>query len=109
MISESERLFETYRLARNWDKYEIDIRNDDTIKRNQIFFDFMKKTFNCLDGLYLHERFLFIYTIMEYQSRKWSVAEIVNQTEKKSETKERKVHITLLKKTFLWIREPGQV
>ena len=47
-------LFEQYIIALNRDKYEIEVQNDDAIKRNQIFFDFMKPTINRLDGLYLN-------------------------------------------------------
>ena len=41
-------------MAVNWDKYDIEVQNDDAIKRNQILFDFMQRTFNCMDGLYMH-------------------------------------------------------
>ena len=50
-------------MALNRDKYDIDIRNDDAINPNRIFFGFMQQTFNRLDGLYLHENFLLIDTI----------------------------------------------
>ena len=43
-------------MALNQDRYDIEVQNDVTIKRNQILFDFMKGTFNPLDGLYLHEK-----------------------------------------------------
>ena len=36
-------------------KYDVGVQNYDAIKRDQIFFDFMKWTFNPLDGLYIHE------------------------------------------------------
>ena len=39
-------------------KYDIEVQNDDAIKRNQIFFDFMQQKLNLLDGLYLHEKVL---------------------------------------------------
>ena len=26
----------------NWEKYDIEVKNDDAIKRNRIFFDFMQ-------------------------------------------------------------------
>ena len=42
-------------MAINREKYDTEVQNDDTIKRNQIFFDFMQRTLNRLDGLYLHE------------------------------------------------------
>ena len=48
----------------NRDKYDIEVRNDDAIKRNRIFFDFMQQTFNRLDGLYLHEASILIYAII---------------------------------------------
>ena len=54
----------------NWNKYDIEVQNDDAIKRNQIFFDFMKQTCNRLDGLYMHEKCLLIDTIKEDQLRK---------------------------------------
>ena len=60
-------LFEQYRMALNWDKYDIEVRNDDTIKRNQIFFDFMQQEFNRLDILYLHKKCLLIDTIKGYR------------------------------------------
>ena len=41
-------------MALNRDKYDIEVRNDDAIKRNRIFFDFMQQTFNRMDGLYLY-------------------------------------------------------
>ena len=40
----------------NRDKYDIGVQNDDAIKRNQIFFDFMQQAFNYMDGLYLHRK-----------------------------------------------------
>ena len=63
-------------MALNWDKYDIEIRNDDAIQRNRIFFDFIKQMLNRLDGFYLREGCLLIYEIMEYQMRKRSAAEI---------------------------------
>ena len=69
-------LFEQYRMAHNWEKYDIEIRDDDAIKRNQIFFDFMQLTFNCLDGLCIHEKCLLTDTIKEYQWRKQSAEKI---------------------------------
>ena len=57
-ITRSKVLFEQYRMALNWDKYVIAVRNDDAIKRNRILFDFMKWTFNRLAGLYIHENVL---------------------------------------------------
>ena len=54
-IPKSDVLFEQYRMAINWDKYYIEDQNDDAIKCNQILFDFMKRMFSRLNGLYLHE------------------------------------------------------
>ena len=54
-IAKSELLFEQYIMDLNWDKYDIEVQNDDAIKRNRIFFDFMQRTFNRLDGLHLYE------------------------------------------------------
>ena len=76
IIAGRELLFEQYRMALKQDKYDIEVKNDDAIKRNQIFFYFMERTFNRLDGLYLHEKSLLIYTIIENQPRKQSAAEV---------------------------------
>ena len=65
-------------MALNWDKYDIEVQNDDVINRNQIFFDLMQQTFNSMDGLYLYETCLLIDTIIKYNLRKQSVAEIEN-------------------------------
>ena len=54
-------------MALKRDKCDIEIQNDDAIKRNQIFFDLMQGTFNFLDGLYLHEKVLLIDIIIENQ------------------------------------------
>ena len=75
-ISTSELLFEHYRMALNWGKYDTEVKNYDAIKRNGIFFDFIQRTSNCMDGLYLFEKCLLIYTIMKDQFRKQSAAEI---------------------------------
>ena len=66
-IENNELLFEQYRMALNWVKYDIEVQNDDTIKSNRILFYFIQQTFNRLDGLYLHERLLLIDTIKEDQ------------------------------------------
>ena len=71
-ISGSEALFEQYRMDLNWDKYDIKVRNKYAKKSNQIFFDFMQRTFNHLDGLYLHENSLLIYSIIRDKSSKQS-------------------------------------
>ena len=41
-ISKSELLFEQYRMALKRDKYDIEVRDDDAIKCNRIFFGFMQ-------------------------------------------------------------------
>ena len=51
-IARRELLFEQYRMALKGGKYDIEVQNDDAIRSNQIFFDFMQQMFNCLDGLY---------------------------------------------------------
>ena len=61
IIARRELLFEQYRMALKRDKYDIEVQNDDAIKRNQIFFDFMQRTLNRLYGLYLHEDVFYIY------------------------------------------------
>ena len=66
-IANSEPLFEQYKMALNWYKYKIEVLNDDAIKRNGIFFDFMQRTFNHLDGLYLRDIYTLIDPIMKYQ------------------------------------------
>ena len=52
-IAKIELLFEQYIMAIKRDKYYIEVRDDDAINCNRIFFDFMQQTFNILDGLYL--------------------------------------------------------
>ena len=90
----------------NRDKYDIEVRNDDTIKRNRIFFDFLQSPFNRMDGLYLHEICLLIDAIMKYQLRKHSAVEIEKlNIKKRPETKERKVNIRLLKKSLFCKKE----
>ena len=75
-ITNNELLFEQYRMTLNWDKYEIEVRHDDAIKRNKIFFDFMQKMFNRMYGLYLRERCLLIDTTTKNQLRNQSSAGI---------------------------------
>ena len=77
-------------MAINWDKYDIEVRNDDAIKRNRIFFDFMQQTFNRLDGLYLNEKCLLMDTIIESQSRKQSAADIERMNREKKTRNKRK-------------------
>ena len=70
-------------MALNRDKYDIEVRNYDAIKRNQILFDFMQRTFNWLDGLYLPEICLLIDAIKKDQIRKQSAAGIEKLNRKK--------------------------
>ena len=86
-------------MALKRDKYDIKVQNDDAIKRNRIFFDFMQRTFNCLDVLYLHGESLLIYTIIENQYRKQIAVEVeILSREKSIEIKIKKVNPSLLKK-----------
>ena len=55
-ISNSEVLFEKYRMALKGEKYAIEIQKYDAIKHNQIFFDFMLRIFNHLNQLYEKEK-----------------------------------------------------
>ena len=71
-IAKNQLIFEQYRMDLNWGKYDIEVRNDDAIKRNQLFFDFMQRTFNCLYGLYLREIYILIDAIIKEQLRKQS-------------------------------------
>ena len=69
------------------------------MKRNHISFDFMQRTFNCLNGLYLHGKSLMMDTIIENQLRKKSAAEVERLNRKKRiETKKRKLNPSLLNK-----------
>ena len=84
----SELLFEKYRMDLNQDKNDIEVRNDDAIKRNQILSDLTQQTLNRMDGLYLREICLLMDTTMKHKLRKKSVAEIEKLNRRKSpETK----------------------
>ena len=76
IFAKSEVLFERYRMALNRDKYAIEVRDDDAIKRNQTFFDFMQRTFSILDRINMDEKFLLICTIKKDQLRKQSAEEV---------------------------------
>ena len=89
-IAESELLFKPYRIYLNRGKYYIKVRNDDTIQRNQILFNFMQLTFNLMYELYLRERCPLIYAIMKDQMRKHSQAEIEGKRRKKARNKRKK-------------------
>ena len=88
-------------MALNWDKYDIEVRNDDAIKRNHIFFDFIQGTFNRMYGLYIREGCLLIDSIMKDQMRKQSAEEIEKLNREKNQIwKERKIYLRLLKNMF---------
>ena len=98
-ISNREMLFEQYRMALKRYKYDIEVRDYDAMKRNRIFFYFMQRMFNRLDGLYMDEIFILIDTIKKDQLRKQSAAEVERlDREKKRRKKIRKVHLSLLQK-----------
>ena len=50
----------------------------------------MQRTFNCLDGLYIHEKYLLIDTIKENQSRNQSAVKIENLNREKKAVNKRK-------------------
>ena len=55
IIGRTELLFEQYRMDLKRDKYDIEVKNDDAMKLNRIFFDFMQQTFNRLYEIYLYK------------------------------------------------------
>ena len=60
----------------NQGKYDIEVQNDDAIKRNRVLYDFIQQTFNRLDGLYLHENIPLIDTTTKNKSRNQSVTKV---------------------------------
>ena len=58
-ITKSELYFEQYTMAFKRDKFNIEVQDDDETKRNRILFDFMQRTFNCLDELYMNKKIYF--------------------------------------------------
>ena len=99
IIARRELLFEAYIMALKQEKYYIEVHNDDAINRKLIWLDFMQQKSNSMDGLYLHEESLLIYTIIENQSREKSAAEVETLNRKWiTETKIRNVHQSLLQK-----------
>ena len=68
-ITNSEVLFEKYRMALKRDKDANEIQKDDVIKCTQFFFDFMLIMFNNINQLYEKGKSLLVYTILTYQSR----------------------------------------
>ena len=77
-------------MALNQDKYDIEVRDIDAIKRNQIFFDSMQRTFSCLYGLYIDEEYLLIDIIKKYQYRKQSATEVERLNRDKKDRNKRK-------------------
>ena len=63
-------------MSLNWDKYDIEVREYDAIKRNQIFFDSMQQTVIYMDGLYMDGEYLLIDIINKYQLRNQISAEV---------------------------------
>ena len=63
-------------MALKREKEAIEIQNDDVIKRNRIFFDFMPRMFNHINGLYVKEKSLLIDTILKYQLMNESAKEV---------------------------------
>ena len=57
-IVNNQLIFEQYIMALNQYKYYIEVRNYDEIKRKRLLFDFMQRTVNRLNGLYLNEIFI---------------------------------------------------
>ena len=62
-ITKSELYFEQYTMAFKRDKFNIEVQDDDETKRNRILFDFMQRTFNCLDELYMNKKIILIHEI----------------------------------------------
>ena len=56
--------------------YDIEFRNDYSIKHKRIFFDLMEQELNLLDVLYMHENIIFLDKIMENQSIIKSAVEV---------------------------------
>ena len=87
-------------MALNKDKYYIEVRDDDAIKRNRIYFDFMQQTFNHPDRLYMDEIFILIDTIKKYQLRKKSAEEVERVNREKKEKKRKEQPSLLQKRLF---------
>ena len=54
-------------MALNRYKYDVEVRNDDAIKRNRIYFDFLQRKFDRLDVLYIYEGCILIDMIRKDQ------------------------------------------
>ena len=75
IIAKNAVFFEQYRIALKRDKDAIDIQEDDEIKRNRLFCDFMLRMFDHLNQLYDKEKSLLIDTILKYHLKKESAKE----------------------------------
>ena len=109
-ISKSKLSFEQYIMAPRWDKYDIEVRDDDTIKRSRIYF-----WLHATNG---QSSVCIIYGWKKYFARcKKNInrgsrvqRKLKDWTEKKrTETKKSKVHPSLIKKAILLIRQTKQV
>ena len=70
-------------MALKRDKYDIEVQNNDAINQNRILFDFMQRTFNRLDGMYLHENSLLIDTTKLNKPRNQIAVEVERMNRKK--------------------------
>ena len=106
-ISNSELLFEQYRIDFKRYKYDIEDWDDGAIKRNLIFFDFMQQTFNRMDGLYMDKFFILVYTMKKGQLRKHSATEVEwLDREKSTETQMEHIFKTSSKKSIFLNETP---
>ena len=108
-IEKRELLFEQNIMALNMDKHDIEVQDDDVIMHNRIFLYFMQRLFNCLDGLYIHEKCFLVYTVIENQLKRQSVAEIEKLNKEKKTRKKRNINLSLLKKSlFCELKNPNK-
>ena len=63
MMAKNEVLFEQYKIVLKQDKDAIDIKGEDEIKINRLFFYFMLRTFDSLNLLYEMEKTSYRYNI----------------------------------------------
>ena len=66
-IAKNEMLFEIHIMDLKRAKCPSEVQEDDAIKRNQLFFDFMLRMFNNLNQLYERGKSLLIDTILKNQ------------------------------------------
>ena len=77
-------------MALNRDKHNIEVRDDDAIKRNWILYDFVQQTFSYLDGLYMDGKCPLIDRIKNNQLRKQSAWEFERLNRDKKGKKQKK-------------------